>query len=258
MWHSGRVDEAELKALVRDQLGRQAVLVRGETRRLARALQDGETGRRVAMGVRGREGLLVLLTDRRLLLGHGWSPFRRRERVEAFALADLRGVVRHMMSVDLVFDGRETLALALAPEEQAHALTDALRAGLGLPDAARVRGELRALAERKLGGRVTSEMESDIALLADHVEADEDVQRLAFVAGSRTPLLAAITDRRLVVVHAALRGHNDRVTAWPREAIGDVTRRDDTLLLDVPGEEHGYRLMFMDPARCDEFEAVLG
>lgn len=260
MWHSARVDETELRAFAREQLGRQAALARVELGRLAQALEPGEQPRRVAMGVAGRQGVLVLLTDRRLLLGHGW-PTRKRHGVDVWPLSELRGVARHMLSVDLDFGDRGTLALALAPEQLAHPMTDALRETLGLPDAAPVRAELEALAQRKLGGRLSTELDADLALLADGLEADEDAQRLAFVADGRTPQLAALTDRRLILVHAALRGHNDRWRAFARDEIAEVTREGDTLWVIVPataGTATRHPIVFVDTERCDEFQAVLG
>ncbi|MFA9269417.1 MAG: hypothetical protein ACEQSX_01475 [Baekduiaceae bacterium] len=255
VWHSARVDEAELKALGREQLGRQVALVGSELKHIARALEPGEVPRRFAMGMRGRHGLLVLLTDRRLLLGRGWSPIPGRDRVEAWPLAELTGVTRHMLSLRAEFGDRGLLSLGLAPEGPALALTDMLRTDIGLPDAGPVRADLHALAKRKLGPKVASDMRADIALLADGLAPEEDVQRLAFAGDERGPLLAALTPERLLLVHAALRGAKDRWLAWPRAGLRAVSREGTVLALDAAGER--VLIAFVAEERCDEFEAVL-
>lgn len=256
MWHSARVDEDGLKQLARAQLGRQAALVGGELRQLARALEPGEEPEAFAMGAVGRHGRLVLLTDRRLLLARGWSPFRRGARVEPWPLGALAGVERHALSLHADFGEEGTLKVGLAPEEAANAITDALRSRLGLPDAAPAREALQELARRKLGEKVKGDMRADLALLADNLAPDEDVQRLALVGDTHGPLLAAITNLRFILAHAALRAANDRWMDWPREQVRAAGRADAVLQLEAAGERLP-RLAFMDEARCDEFEAVL-
>lgn len=256
MWHSARVDEDGLKQLARSQLGRQAALVGGELRQLASALDPGEEPDALAMGAVGRHGRLVLLTDRRLLLARGWSPFRRGARVEPWPLEALTAVQRHALSLELDFGEHGTLKVGLAPEEAANAITDGLRARLGLPDAAPARDALQELAQRKLGAKVKGDMRADLALLADNLGPDEDVQRLALVGDTQGPLLAAVTNARFILAHAALRAANDRWMAWPREDVRAAGRAEDVLQLEAAGERLP-RLAFMDTARCDEFEAVL-
>lgn len=208
------------------------------------------------MGALGRHGRLVLLTDRRLLLARGWSPFRRGARVEPWPLDALSKVERHALSLHACFGDRGTLKLGLAPEEAANAITDALRSHLGLPDAAPARKALRELAQRKLGAKVKGDVRADLALLADNLRPDEDVQRLALVGDAQGPLLAAITNLRFILAHAALRAANDRWMAWPRADVRAAGRTDAVLQLEAAGEPLP-RLAFMDDARCDEFEAVL-
>ena len=135
-------------------------------------------------------------------------------------------------------------------------VTDALRSRLGLPDAAPARDALQELAQRKLGAKVKGDMRADLALLADNLEPDEDVQRLALVGDTHGPLLAAVTNLRFILAHAALRAANDRWMAWPREDVRAAGRVDAVLQLEAAGERLP-RLAFMDEARCDEFEAVL-
>jgi hypothetical protein len=250
------VDEDGLKQLARSQLGRQAAMVGGELRQLADALEPGEEPEALAMGAVGRHGRLVLLTDRRLLLARGWSPLRRGARVEPWPLDALTGVERHALSLHAGFGGHGTLKVGLAPEEAANAITDALRARLGLPDAAPARDALQVLAERKLGAKVKGDMRADLALLADNLAPHEDVQRLALVGDTHGPLLAAITNERFILAHAALRAANDRWMDWPRADVRAAGRADAVLQLEASGEPLP-RLAFMDEARCDEFEAVL-
>lgn len=250
------MEQTDLTEFTRAQLGRQAALVGSERKALARALEPGEQPRCVAMGMRGPHGFLVLLTDRRLLLARGWSPIPRRDRVETWPLAELAGATRHALSLHADFGARGALQVGLAPEGPAHALTDALRIGLGFPDPVPARAELRELAQRKLGARLTSDLRADLAFLADGLLPDEDVQRLAFAGDSHGPLLAALSASRLLLVHAALRAAKDRWLEWSREHLRVVARTGDVLQLEDGGEPLPP-IVFTDAARCDEFEAVL-
>lgn len=255
MWHSPGVDAAALKDLARDQLGRQAAFVGFEIKQHAGALEPGEEPRTFAMGMLGRRGRLVLLTDRRLLLARGWSPIPRSSRVDAWPLDELTDVERHTMSSTFTFGERGSVGLMLAPEEASDAIIGDLRARLGRPDAEPAREDLAALAQRKLGGKLAYAVEHDLAKVADRLGPDEEVQRLAFVSDEDGGLLLALTAERMMLAHAAVRAGRDRWLEWPREDVRAVAR--DGIVLVVEAGDETLHLGFASEDRCDELEAVL-
>lgn len=252
-----------LDDIARDQLGHLRHGVPIELRKAAKALEPGEEPVQLAMGVVNRRSRVALLTDRALLLAPGWSPVRRK-RAERWPLEELTEVERHLMTVRIGFGARGSLTVALSPDEAAHRIADALLTRLDGDDkrAAR-RNELAALADRKLGDGKANALRADLAQLADGLEPGEDVQRLAEGGDEHGPLTVALTDRRLIVVHAALRAANDRWTAWPRDEIARVEREGQGLRIydartaELDDGPVGRFVVFLDRDRCDEFEMVL-
>ena len=81
------VDQAEIRRIAKDKLGRWSLGVRGELRALRGALEDGEQLQTLGVGVAGVKGRLLVATDRRLLLV-GKMPLRP-ARVERFAYEEV-------------------------------------------------------------------------------------------------------------------------------------------------------------------------
>ena len=196
---------------------------------------------------------MVAATDAGLRLARRPRLFGRARDVH-FEWKDLTSVTAGPLRVTMAFADSEVDLLGPAPHQEVIRLLDAARAHLG--DGARPSvGDLRELAQRKLGRLLAGAFEATIEGLPDRLQSGERGERLAGATLDFAGMLT-LTDRRLLLVDITLRRANERLWEVDRDAIRTVEVIDDGLRLVLPGGRVTLT-NFLPPERRDEFAEVL-
>lgn len=217
------------------------------------ALAAGEELVAVVAAAWRRRGWVVVATDAGLRLARRPRLFGR-SAGHRFEWRDLTAVRSSALSLSLRFADVEVDLIGAAPHTELVRLLERARRELH-GDARPSIKELHELAERKLGRLVARGFESIVEGLPDRLEAGEHVERLA---GGRLDFdgLLVLTDRRLLLVSAALRRANERLWAVDRADVLTAEPVAEGLRLALRGGESTL-VGFADPDRRDEFAVVL-
>jgi hypothetical protein len=237
---------------LRERLGGYRIGAGPDLRALAETIA-GERVEAAVVGLRGRRSWVIAATDRGLRMARR-PRLLGSARDAAWDWSELTGVHSGAQRVDLVFGPERVELRFLSPHEQFARLLDTARRALpGAADTAI--GELRELAQLKLGRSLAFGFEATIDALPDRLGSGEHVQRLATARLDFTGLLV-VTNRRVLLFVVGLTREGERLWDLDRARISGARAEGDELHLQL--SESAVTLTGVQPPeRAAELAAVL-
>jgi hypothetical protein len=242
---------ADLQAAAQEHMGALRLGARRELRLLGEQLGEAEEVRAMGLATYERRSTLVAATDRGVHLVRRPRLGRRVARLLPWEALESVDATPSLLA--LTFAGEIVELRFVVPYVAFRRLADVTRRQLGDGPS---RDALDALARRKLGRTLTYAHRNELDLLADRLEDGEEPQRLASARLEFEGLLV-VTDRRVLLVKAALRRGRERLWSVARADVRGAEPTETGLRLHLADEP--VELRDVAPAdRREELLAVFG